>query len=217
MDWAQTNRTKTRGRRGVSEPEPIKKLKGEIKGEMTTLVKAQKLSFLEQGNWFKVYKPKGKEAKSSNYTYVRLANGNQDLIYGSGLSADGIPTDTQTLKVSDVAEVTVGVNSSLFSKQKKLSPQDEEVASLSLSIVMKDQTKPSLDLVAQNRDDFVNWTDGLRVLLSDKFENPETLEELKTLVNLEVRIRLLELEGVEISHDSPKIPPLPENYNFCTS
>lgn len=92
---------------------------------------------------------------------------------------------------------------------------------------MKDPSK-SLDFIAQTKDDFLNWTDGLRVVLSDKVENPETLDDLKTLTNLELRfvyfclitytrIRLLELEGIEIPNEAPEIPPPPDNLNFCTA
>lgn len=56
---------------------------------------------------------------------------------------------------------------------------------------MKDPSK-SLDFIAQTKDDFLNWTDGLRVVLSDKVENPETLDDLKTLTTLELRyVKLL--------------------------
>lgn len=57
----------------------------------------------------------------------------------------------------------------------------------------------------------------LRVVLSDKVDNPETLDDLKTLVNLELRIRLLELEGVEIPNEAPEVPLPPDNFNFCTA
>jgi len=106
----------------------------------------------------------------------------------------------------------------MFSKQKKLSPQDEEIANLSFSIILKESGK-TIDFVAQNREDFVNWTDGLKLLLADRLENAESLEEVKVLVNLELRIRLLELvsEGVQVPNDPPQIPSLPDNFNFSTA
>jgi len=64
----------------------------------------------------------------------------------------------------------------------------------------------SVDFVALSREDYANWTDGFRALLSDKIENSESLDELKSLVNLELRICLLELAGIELPHEQPKIP-----------
>jgi len=206
------------GNIGTSEPQSIKKLKARIRMDMAEIVKAQKVSFLVQGNWFKIYKLKGKEGKQlGQYLYCKLSENHQELTYGVTNANDTLPAEFLTVKTNECAEVTVGLNSGLFAKQKKLTPQDEEISNLTFSVMMRDQSKPSIDFVAQNREDFLNWTDAFRVLLSDKIENAETMEELKTLENLEVRIRLLELEGLEIPHEMPKVPPIPDNFNFCTA
>ncbi len=99
-----------------------------------------------------------------------------------------------------------GVNIPMFAKQKKLSPQDEEIASFSFSLLFKEPGKASLDFTASTKDDFVHWTDALRLLLSDKIENSDTFDEIKTLTNLELRIRLLDLEGIQIPQQAPPIP-----------
>lgn len=115
------------------------------------------------------------------------------------------------VSISECQSISTGVNTPVFSKQKKLTPQEEEVAALSFTIHTEDLNK-SLDLVALNQDDFSNWTDGLRVLIHDRFENPQTQEEFKTLVSIELRIRLLDLAGVQTPQEAPQIPPLPPNF-----
>lgn len=121
-------------------------------------------------------------------------------------------------KVNEFSDVVTGVNIPLFSKQKgkKLSPQDEEQIALAFSLVYAGQESKSLDFIAQTKDDFVNWTDGFRALLADKVENKETLEEINQLENIQLRVHLLDLDGIEIPLQVPEIPPLPTNYNFVS-
>jgi len=75
----------------------------------------------------------------------------------------------------------------------------------------------TIDVIAMNKEDFANWTDGFRILISNKIENQETLDDWKFLTSLELRTHLLELEGLEVPNEPPKLPPLPENFNFCTN
>lgn len=100
------------------------------------------------------------------------------------------------------------MNSPLFAKakgKKPTSPQEEEAASLTFSLVNQDQSK-CLDFVALTREDFANWTDGFRALLYDKVENKETVEEINQLETIQLRVHLLDLDGIEIPSTVPDIP-----------
>jgi len=89
----------------TAEPEPIKKLKAQIKQEMLDLVKQQKVSFLLQGAWFKVYKPK---AKQPPFVYCKLADNQSEFYLGASANADTVPSDLQTVKLSECAEIVTG-------------------------------------------------------------------------------------------------------------
>ena len=39
-------------------------------------------------------------------------------------------------------------------------------------------------------------------------------KDLKMLLDMEIRIRLLDAEGIAIPNEPPPIPPEPENYDF---
>ena len=42
-------------------------------------------------------------------------------------------------------------------------------------------------------------------------------EDLDTLLHMEIKLRLLEIEGIpEIPQEAPPIPPLPDNFDFST-
>ncbi len=45
--------------------------------------------------------------------------------------------------------------------------------------------------------------------------SPRAAEELDALLAMEVKIRLLDVEGVDIPDEPPPIPPLPPNFDFC--
>ena len=41
--------------------------------------------------------------------------------------------------------------------------------------------------------------------------------DVNMLLDMEVKLQLLDVEGVAIPTEMPPIPPLPPNYNFCQS
>jgi engulfment/cell motility protein 1 len=43
----------------------------------------------------------------------------------------------------------------------------------------------------------------------------ETDNDLETLLSMEIKLRLLDAEGVDIPQDPPPIPADPPNYDFC--
>lgn len=43
----------------------------------------------------------------------------------------------------------------------------------------------------------------------------ETENDLKILLSMEIKLRLLDAEGVDIPQEPPPIPDEPPNYDFC--
>lgn len=43
----------------------------------------------------------------------------------------------------------------------------------------------------------------------------KTIQDLDVLLNMEVKLRLLETEGITIPKDPPPVPPLPKDFNFA--
>jgi len=39
-------------------------------------------------------------------------------------------------------------------------------------------------------------------------------EDLDVLLHMEIKLRLLEVEGIELPTEAPPIPPLPDNFDF---
>jgi engulfment/cell motility protein 1 len=43
----------------------------------------------------------------------------------------------------------------------------------------------------------------------------ETDKDLETLLSMDIKLRLLDAEGIDIPQNPPPIPDLPPNYDFC--
>ena len=118
---------------------------------------------------------------------------------------------TLSAKVSadDLAAVLIGQNNPLLAKLKKA---DQDILNNGFSLQLQDGT--SFDLVALSPQDFVNWTDGIRLLMGNQLETPDTLRSIEVLVSAGTCVRLMNLEGLNIPTKPLDIPELPPNYQF---
>ena len=71
-----------------------------------------------------------------------------------------------------------------------------------------------LDFYAPTETVFHIWIDGLSVLLGKKMPSKAAEEDLETLLNMDLKLRLLDLENITIPSQPPVIPPEPSNYDF---
>lgn len=58
------------------------------------------------------------------------------------------------------------------------------------------------------------WTDGLNALLGKDMMSELTRNDLDTLLSMEIKLRLLDLENIQIPDAPPPIPKEPSNYDF---
>lgn len=86
---------------------------------------------------------------------------------------------------------------------------------LGFSITFDNMDNSTLDFVAPDETVFNYWTDGINALLGLPMVSKQKDEDLKTLLSMEIKLRLLDTEGVDISQEPPPIPDSPENYDFC--
>lgn len=63
---------------------------------------------------------------------------------------------------------------------------------------------------------FYFWTDGIRALLGETMTSKETQQDLEMLLHVEMKLRLLDTEGVQIPEKPPPVPVDPPNYDFIT-
>lgn len=58
------------------------------------------------------------------------------------------------------------------------------------------------------------WTDGLSALLGKDLGSDLTRSDLDTLMSMEMKLRLLDLENITIPEAPPPVPKEPSTYNF---
>ena len=86
--------------------------------------------------------------------------------------------------------------------------------SLAFSLIPDAEQEAPLNFVAQNEHIFDYWVDGINALLGLEMTSKETVNDLETLLSMDIKIRLLDTEGIVIPERAPEIPPSPPNYDF---
>lgn len=205
----------------------IVSLKEKIRPEIMQLIREQRLGYLVEGTRFSKYARGGKF--DNKYWYVRLSPNHKILHFGD-CDEKSVPAQEELkgeLRVAEMKQLLVG----------KECPHVKEMKNRKLllfSITYDDNgEQKTLDFVANDDQTFHYWIDGevlpflysRNKLISDLFsgiscllEQPMTSkqmeEDFETLLSVEIKLRLLDTEGVDISKEPPPIPDDPENYDF---
>lgn len=91
----------------------------------------------------------------------------------------------------------------------------KSAVNLAFSITFDSMDHSTLDFVAPDEITFNYWTDGINALLGQEMVSKQKKEDFDTLLSMEIKLLLLDTEGVDISKDPPPIPDDPDNYDFC--
>ncbi|OUC47684.1 hypothetical protein D917_06749 [Trichinella nativa] len=73
--------------------------------------------------------------------------------------------------------------------------------------------KDSYNFVAPDVHTYNMWCDGLMILLGNEMVSPEFKQEFDLWLNIEIRLRLLELESVDVSSEVPAVPQEPPDFD----
>ena len=71
-----------------------------------------------------------------------------------------------------------------------------------------------LDFIAPNETVYNIWIDGLSVLLGKPMQSKASNEDIETLLNMDLKLRLLDIENINIPSQPPAIPKEPVDYDF---
>lgn len=187
-------------------------LKEKITPEIMSLIKEQRLGYLVEGTRFSKYSRNGTRIKDK-FWYARLSPNHKVIHYGD-CDEKTVPTLDELgnkVLVHDIRQLLVG----------KECPHMKEVRSrksavnLGFSITLDTTDHTTLEFVAPDETVFNYWTDGINALLTQPMTSKQKNDDFETLLSMEIKLRLLDTEGVDISNESPPIPDDPENYDFC--
>ncbi|XP_014223551.1 engulfment and cell motility protein 1 [Trichogramma pretiosum] len=195
-----------------SQARPIVELKEQISPDIIALIQQQRLGFLVEGTRFTKYSSRGQRIKDK-FWYVRLSPNHKVFHYGdcdekSVPSIDELPTKLAIVEIR-------GLLTGRDCPHMKDLQRRKTTHQLAFSLLLDSVDTTSLDFVAPDEQIFDYWTDGINSLLGNRMTSKETEKDLDTLLSMDIKLRLLDAEGIDIPQDPPLIPDPPPNYDFC--
>ncbi|TRY86606.1 hypothetical protein DNTS_018586 [Danionella cerebrum] len=188
---------------------PIIELRERIQPEILELIKQQRLNRLCDGGCFRKL---GNRRRQEKFWFCRLSLNHKVLHYGDvDESPQGeVPFEmlTDKISVSDMKALLTGKDCPHM-KEKSALKQNKDVLELAFSLLY--DPDESLNFVAPNKYEFSIWTDGLSVLIGKELCSDLTRSDLETLMNMEMKLRLLDLENISIPEAPPPVPKEPSS------
>ncbi|XP_042690313.1 engulfment and cell motility protein 2 isoform X3 [Centrocercus urophasianus] len=193
---------------------PIVELREKIQPEILELIKQQRLNRLCEGSSFRKIGNRRRQVPE-RFWYCRLALNHKVLHYGDlEDNAQGEVTFEslqEKIPVADIKAIVTGKDCPHM-KEKSALKQNKEVLELAFSILYDpDET---LNFIAPNKYEYCIWIDGLNALLGKDMSSELTRSDLDTLLSMEMKLRLLDLENIQIPEAPPPIPKEPSSYDF---
>lgn len=193
---------------------PVAELRQHLVPEIEDLIRQQRSNFMVEGTKFHRYKKSGEPTKQSQYRFVKLHTNHKTIYVGDWNHDKSLPTieDLEPkMQISDVRDFKTGSECPfLNTKEWK---NKEATARLAFSLLGENT---SLDLVAPDEQTFNYWVDGINNLIQRPMDSSDYIKEKNILLEMEIKLRLLDLEGVDLPDSPPKIPPPPTDFNFSS-
>jgi len=189
-------------RKSLEDCEAIRVLKEALKPDIMALIYDQRINFICQGTRF--LKPN----KKNQYIYMKLSSNKKTLCYGDWNSENEVPEIedlTGKIFISDLKDFRTG--SRLDAKTGRLS-----TAQAGGQLIITTDTTTPIEVITNDANSLHYWSDAINYLMGKDMElekSPKFSEDIDLLLGHEVRLRLLDLEDVELPNKAPPIPPLP--------
>ena len=193
-----------------SKAEPIVELREMLRPEILSLIAENRLRYMQKGNHF-VHRERGNGFRFGDKRHwgCRLSTNKKLLHYGDCEDAVILPPEEMphVLAISDIRSLLTGKDCP-HAKTKKSG------SFYVFSLVLDNENKKTVDFIAPNANVFHMWTDGLHFLLGKEMGSPLAAQDMEDLLTWEIKLRLLGLEGVLVPDKTPKMPPIPDNFDF---
>ncbi|XP_078092497.1 engulfment and cell motility protein 2 isoform X1 [Mustelus asterias] len=191
---------------------PIVELREKIQPEVMELIKQQRLNRLCEGTSFRKISSRRRQDK---FWYCRLSLNHKVLHYGdldeNPQGEVAFESLQEKIPVADIKAVVTGKDCPHM-REKSALKQNKEVQELAFSILH--DPDEALNFIAPNKYEYCIWTDGLNALLGKEMTSDLTKNDLDTLLSMEMKLRLLDLENIQIPETPPPIPKEPSSYDF---
>ncbi|GCB63289.1 hypothetical protein scyTo_0011596 [Scyliorhinus torazame] len=151
----------------------------------------------------------------NKFWYCRLSLNHKVLHYGdldeNPQGEVAFESLQEKIPVADIKAVVTGKDCPHM-REKSALKQNKEVQELAFSILH--DPDEALNFIAPNKYEYCIWTDGLNALLGKEMTSDLTKNDLDTLLSMEMKLRLLDLENIQIPETPPPIPKEPSSFDF---
>jgi len=181
---------------------------------MVNLVQRQRLNFTVEGTKFAKQRREG----GSRHLFVKLSSNHKTLYYGDWNDSENAPPTIDNLPnkiaVADIKDFRTGADSTnqLSAGRDVRRHRGADTASQYAMSIITDSL--SLDLLADQRT-FDYWCDALNALLRRDMVSSKAMDDTELFLSMEIKIRLLDVEGIELPKVAPVIPPPPPPIGVC--
>ena len=188
----------------VLKSRPVQDLRSKIRPEIIELVKQERLHHLVQGTAFPKIGRKGRD----QFFYCRLAPNHKMIHFGDTAGQTSPPLESLDKKIQ-VSEMRLFTGNDCPHAERG----GRKGTNLLFSIYYN--SEDHLDFIAPTETVYNIWIDGLSVLLLRDMPSKAAEEDVETLLNMDLKLRLLDLENVTIPSQPPSIPSEPPpNFDF---
>jgi len=187
---------------------PVVDLRKSLEVELMELVKLRMLNTLVEGQWFN---KSTKRHARDKYRFCRLSNDHKYFQYDDFTEKD----EDQAPSPENLSNKVPVVDVKMFYTGKNCPFLKGKRALATYAFSLQLESEPSeLDFIAPDDKVFDVWTDGINALLGQKLASKTARDNLDMLLDMEIRIQMLDLEGITIPDTPPSIPDDPPDYDF---
>ena len=182
---------------------PVQDFSDAIRQDIIELVKQERLTHLVEGATFPKIGRRGRDQ-----LFCCRLSPNYKMLHFGDVSSEQVPPLESLDKKIPVSEMKLEVGAACPHADKKRVGGNPNLFS-----ILYDGSE-HLDFIAPNETVFNIWVDGLSVLLNKKMTSKAAEEDIETLLNMDLKLRLLDIENVAIPNQIPVIPKEPLDYDF---
>ena len=188
----------------VLKSKPVQELSDCIRPDIVELVKQERLRHLVEGATFPKLGRRGRDQ-----LFCCRLSPNYKMLHFGDVSGEQIPPLESLDKKIPVSEMKLEVGAACPHADKVRRGGGNQNL---FSVYYEDNEH--LDFIAPNETVCNIWVDGLSVLLNRKMTSKAAEEDIETLLNMDLKLRLLDIENVAIPNTIPTVPKEPVDYDF---
>ncbi|XP_076449909.1 engulfment and cell motility protein 1-like [Babylonia areolata] len=197
-----------------SQTRPVVELRKKLVPDIQSVVRQQRLNYLMEGTCFPKYHCRNGRIKDK-FWFWRLSPNLKSLHYGDCSESDHPKLEDlpSKLPVVDIQRLVTGKDCPHVGGRGVVR-RGNQGSRLAFSIVTEAE-EDQICFIAGAEYEYDMWCDGLNALLGNEMGSGRVEQDMEMLLSMEIKIRLLDTEGLQIPADPPPLPPEPDNFNFA--